>query len=212
MNKPIFCIVGKSGVGKSTYLDALVNDNRMNILGIRELKYHTTRKKRYESEDSYHFVSFDEYLEDHNSRNIIERRSYHKFDEDVIYYTTKSDIEDSSSCALFCAASVDQAISYYDKLDNVYIINIEVDTKQRLQRLINRCNTEDECYEVCRRTLEENKEYNKLFERKWESARFRNRMITIDNSDQKFKSAKEVIAYNTDIIVDFIYNMANRTN
>lgn len=201
MNKPIFCIVGKSGVGKSTYLDTLANDTHMNTIGIKELKYHTTRKKRYKSEDSYHFVSFNDFLKDYNSGNIIEKRHYNKFDEDVVYYTTKSDIEDSSGRALFCAASVDQALSYYDTLNSIYIINIEVNTKQRLQRLISRCNNEDDCYEVCRRAIEEDKEYNKLFERD-----FGDKIITVDNSDQEYMSSEEVILHNTGIITNFIYN------
>ena len=37
-----------------------------------------------------------------------------------------------------------------------------MDTKERLLRLINRCNTENECYEVCRRTIEEDEEINRF--------------------------------------------------
>ena len=55
--KPIFCIVGKSGSGKSTYLDALMNDSRVKELYFKELKYHTTRSKRTPEEDAYYFTT-----------------------------------------------------------------------------------------------------------------------------------------------------------
>ena len=46
MGKPIFCIIGRSGSGKSTYLDALMNTCFVKDNEIIELKYHTTRSKR----------------------------------------------------------------------------------------------------------------------------------------------------------------------
>lgn len=161
MRNPIFCIIGKSGSGKSTYLDALMKDNFTKDNEIIELKYHTTRSKRTPDENSYYFTTAEEY-NNTNKEDIIETRVYQKYDEKVLYYTTKDDI--NKDCKAFiCAASVDQAISYYNKLGNVYFISIYMDTtKERLLRLINRCNTTDECYEVCRRTIEEDEEINRF--------------------------------------------------
>lgn len=173
---PIFCIVGKSGSGKSTYLDALMNDSRVKELYFKELKYHTTRSKRTPEEDAYYFTTMEEYEKD--IQNVVEARFYKKYDEEVVYYTTKDDLNPIGCNGLICAASVDQALAYYDNIPNVYIINIEVDTKERLLRLINRCKTEAECYEVCRRTIEEDSEYSKLFERDFGNTN----MINIDNN------------------------------
>ena len=158
--KPIFCIVGKSGAGKSTYLDALMKSSFIKDNEIIELKYHTTRSKRSPEEDSYYFTTYEEY-KNTNKEDIIESREYQKYYEKVAYYTTKDDV-DKDCKAFICAASVDQAISYYNKLGDVYFISIYIDTKERLLRLINRCNTENECYEVCRRTIEEDEEINRF--------------------------------------------------
>ena len=160
MGKPIFCIIGRSGSGKSTYLDALMNTSFVKDNEIIELKYHTTRSKRTPEEDSYYFTTYEEY-KNTNKEDIIESREYQKYDEKVVYYTTKDDV-DKDCRAFICAASVDQAISYYNKLGDVYFISIYMDTKERLLRLINRCNTENECYEVCRRTIEEDEEINRF--------------------------------------------------
>lgn len=173
---PIFCIVGKSGAGKSTYLDSLMKDDRIKELNFKELKYHTTRSKRTPEEDTYYFTTMEEYEKD--IQNVVEARSYKKYDEEVVYYTTKDDLNPTGCNGLICAASVNQALAYYDNIPNVYIINIEVDTKERLLRLINRCKTETECYEVCRRIIEEDSEYSKLFERDFGNGN----MINIDNN------------------------------
>ena len=61
MGKPIFCIIGESGSGKSTYLDALMNTCFAKDNEIIELKYHTTRSKRIPEEDSYYFTTYEEY-------------------------------------------------------------------------------------------------------------------------------------------------------
>lgn len=200
--KPIFCIVGKSGTGKSTYLDALMKDNRIKNLGLKELKYHTTRTKRTPDEDTYYFSTYEDYS-NIDKNDIIEERLYKKVDEEVVYYTTKSDINPDNCNGLICAASVDQMLSYYNKLDNIFIINIEVETKERLLRLINRCNNEIECYEVCRRTIEEETEYSRLFE-----TNFGDNIINIDNSFELENS----LYHNINEMIKFIESKFYRIN
>ena len=161
MNKPIFCIVGESGSGKSTYLNLILHDKKLHNR-VKELKYYTTRRKRYKEEDSYYFVDENKFVEEWEADNLIEYRRYSKYDEDVIYFTTYDNINVSDCDALICAASVDQTLSYIEKLDNVYVIDIRVELKERLKRLLNRANTDTEVLELCRRTLEEQEEYSKI--------------------------------------------------
>jgi guanylate kinase len=161
MNKPIFCIVGQSGAGKSTYLDLILNDKKMKNK-VKELKYCTTRRKRYKEEDSYYFVKNDKFIEELEAGNVIESRHYEKYDEDVEYFTTYDNLNVQDCDALICAASVDQALSYIEKLDNIYVIDIKVDLKERIQRLLERAETNDEVLEVCRRALEEQEEYSRI--------------------------------------------------
>ena len=159
MNKPIFCIVGESGAGKSTYLDLVVNSKELNI---KPLKYYTTRSKRYKEEDGYYFVDENKFAEEFKKDNIIEYRLYSKYYESVYYFTTYDNIDIEDCDALICAASVSQALAYREKLDNVYIIDLKVELKERLYRLLDRANSNKEVLEICRRMVEERKEYSKL--------------------------------------------------
>lgn len=196
-NKPIFCIVGKSGAGKSTYLDRITSYYPLNGIGLRNLKYHTTRKKRTEDEDDYYYTTNEDFYNT-PEEEIIEYRKYSKYDEDVIYYTTKSDVEDSDAEFFVCAASVDQVISYIEKLDNIYIIEIEVPLKERITRLLDRCNNDIEIMEVCRRTLEEEKEYSRIANIDMEDK------LVISNYSNQFNSKSDIILANTNIIVQYI--------
>lgn len=201
-NKPIFCLIGKSGSGKSTYLSYLLSDNSIMNTKVRELKYHTTRKKRFPEEDSYYFTPHCEYMKYLVKDEVIEKRKYHKYDEDVVYYTTIDDINVEDCDALICAASVDQAISYYNELENVYMINITLDSdKTRLKRLIDRCKSDDECYEVCRRFLEEDSEYNKI-----NDIDFGDKIININNTSSLYSDTYK----NINKIKGFIYSNINK--
>ena len=159
MNKPIFCLVGESGSGKSTYLDLILNSKKLNV---KELKYFTTRRKRYAEENSYYFVNNDRFIKELQSNNIIEYRDYSKYDEEVTYFTTYDNLNVDDCDGLICAASVDQVLSYIKKLDNVYVIDLKVALKERIQRLLDRAHTNEEVLEICRRVLEEQNEYEKL--------------------------------------------------
>lgn len=177
MSKPIFCIVGESGSGKSTYLDLILNHKHDKI--IKELKYCTTRTKRYREEDSYYFMTNEEYNKI-KPADIIECRTYQKYDELVRYFTLKENLEVPDCDALICAASVDQVLSYVKYLDNVYIIDIKVNLKERLNRLLDRANNDTEILEICRRTLQEQEEYDKL-------KSIDKNIIHIYNDNSKFK-------------------------
>ena len=167
MAKTIFCIIGKSGSGKTTYFEYLMSlirsGNMLSGYNIKPLVYHTTREVRKgEDTDSYIFDSDNDFLEYQDNNEVLEWRMYEKYDTTVYYYTLYSDIKDDCD-AYLCTASVDQLFSYINRgLYNIYIIDISVPVKERLKRLIDRCNTETECYEVCRRAIEETSEYNRI--------------------------------------------------
>lgn len=207
-NIPIFCLVGKTGAGKSTYLNALLKDDRLVNDGFRELIYHTTRNKRYPDEQGYHFVPFKEF--DKTKHAVIESRVYSKYDDDsgkltqVAYYTTWSDILDipKDTKAFICAASVDQGLSYLEKLSNVYFINITADPAIRLNRLLNRVRLEDgtcpkfEVQEISRRMDEEIEEYSRLYENDKVTDEI---MLDVNNTDGSIEG-------NIDKIISFIYD------
>ena len=168
--KPIFCIVGKTGAGKSTILNYITSefDTRFVDINIKKIIYHTTREIREGEVDGvdYHFVpsvDSEEFKLVYNPDKIIEERNYHKYDGLVKYYTTYDDINQSDGKVLICATSVDQAITYYNKLNNVYIICIDAPLHERIKRVIDRGNQSDsECMELCRRILEESNEFDRI--------------------------------------------------
>lgn len=174
MNVPIFCVVGMSGAGKSTYLHHLMEQDAIKSNGIKELVYHTTRNKRYPEETGYHFTSYNDF--NRCKHAVVEYRLYEKYDSDsgekstVAYYTTYSDVYKvgNDTKALICATSVDQLLSYYKKFSNVYVVEINVELKVRLDRLLARATDENgkyiehEVMEIFRRCQEERDEYSRL--------------------------------------------------
>lgn len=208
MNVPIFCVVGMSGAGKSTYLHHLMNDDRIKSSGIEELVYHTTRNKRYPEESGYHFVSFHEF--ERCKHAVVEYRLYEKYDSNnneksvVAYYTTYGDVYSipPSTKALVCATSVDQLLSYYKTFSNVYVIDISVELKVRLDRLLTRATDENgkyiehEVMEIFRRCQEERSEYGRLASSDIPEEKY----LRIDNTED------DSIDSNLTRIVEFIYD------
>lgn len=165
MKQSIFCIIGETGVGKSTYFGQLmiIKDILLPNYNIKPLIYHTTRAPRkFETANDYIFDTNERYQNYKKEDKILELREYSKYDCDVAYYTLYDDIKEDCD-AYICTASVDQVLSYInsDKY-NVYIISITMPLKNRMERSINRCNSNTEIYELCRRVLEEENEYNKI--------------------------------------------------
>ena len=205
MNKPIFCIVGESGAGKSTYINLLLANNKYKL---KELKYCSTRSKRYKEEDTYYFMTNDEYFDILNNRpeDIIESRMYEKYDEKVYYFTLKENLEDDDCDAFICASSVDQTLSYIDKLKNVYIIDLKVNIKERIKRLLERANTYNDVLELCRRILEEQEEYSKI-----EDINTNIIHIYNDNSQYKFSGDGDMLytlitSTNLNTIKEYIFS------
>ena len=187
--KPIFCIVGQTGAGKNYMLDLLLhNEKLLNYGKLYNLVYSTTRAKR-EGEvngKDYNFKDNTQYAHESASNCIVESRAYDTINNGrVYYYTTKDEIENINQKfnGIICAASVDQALSYYKKYNNVYFIVIDTPIKVRMNRIINsRINKDDndtEYLELCRRIVNENEEFNKI----WSLINERNSIVVHNNSD-----------------------------
>lgn len=165
---PIFCILGKTGSGKSTLYDLLTkNDPFKYKMKIKGLVYSTTRPPRENEIEGidYHFKSKEEMMNEYNSEKIVEMRQYNTIDNGTVqYYTTIDELELTGCDCIVCATSVNQAISYFSQDYPVYFIILDPSIKTRMMRVLNNRSTNDKkCLELCRRVLEETDEFDSIY-------------------------------------------------
>ena len=173
----IFCIVGRSGAGKSYYYNSITLDSKfMKKAKLEPLVYGTTRPPRSGEKDGidYNFMSVEDYNKI-NKNKLIEFRSYNRIDG-TVYYFTLTDYIASKSQNLICTASLFQYESYRNwvNIENIknpnsyklYLIILDANVKNRLFRIVERrCKNDADIYEACRRIVEENAEFSQVSSR-----------------------------------------------
>lgn len=174
MTKNIFCIVGESGAGKTFYTNALMSDHGfLRKSKISFLIYGTTREPRSGEKDGvdYNFVTLEEFNNIPKDK-LIEFRTYNTITGKKHYFT-KTDYIESGKSHLLCTASLYQYESYRNWINlenikspgkyNLYLIIFSADVRNRLLRIIkNRCKSDNEVYEACRRIVEERAEFDQV--------------------------------------------------
>lgn len=175
--KKIFCIIGKSGAGKSFYTNAINNDKKfLKKAKLEPLVYGTTRAIRSDEKDGvdYNFIT-EEAFERIPKDKLIESRTYHTINGKKHYFT-KTDYIENKKNNLICTSSLYQYESYRNwvNLENIkkpdsyelYLIILDASVKNRLLRMIDRrCNTDADIYETCRRIVEERAEFDQVSSR-----------------------------------------------
>lgn len=177
----LFCIVGKTGTGKSTYLNKILEDKEfLESHNLSNLVYGTTRKKRDGEIDGvdYHFLSKYDYKQI-PINSLIEFRSYYTLNDGTIYYFTKEDYLSNGN--IICITSPYQYESYKNwivkenlksdmtnKIYRLYLIDLNMDLKKRINRLVSRANSDDDVYEMCRRIIQERQEDEDVKKRVYE--------------------------------------------
>ncbi|MBR6289378.1 MAG: 50S ribosome-binding GTPase [Acholeplasmatales bacterium] len=211
--KRMFCIIGLTGAGKSSYLNALLKEFENENL--HRLVYYTTRKPRPNEVDGvdYHFVDRSEVptytvmAEDGRSLRknpiLIEHRLYKTMNNGYVdYFTTVDCVKEDF---YLCAPSIEQLNSYiqYFGDSKIDIIEIKTDMKTRMIRVLNnRSYSDDDIYELCRRIVQEKIDwekagYDKILER------YKNiGYISVDNSSQEESSFSK----NMEMISNYIWD------
>jgi guanylate kinase len=175
--KNIFCIIGRSGAGKSFYTNEIVNDKKfLKKAKLEPLVYGTTRAKRSNEKDGvdYNFIT-EEAFEKIPKDKLIEFRTYSTINGKK-YYFTKTDYIENKHNNLICTSSLYQYESYRNwvNLQNIkkpnsyklYLIILDASVKNRLLRIIDRrCKTDNDIYEACRRIVEERAEFDQVSHR-----------------------------------------------
>lgn len=156
----IFFIMGKSGTGKSTIYEELLN-----IFGteLQPIVSHTTRPMRSGEENGkdYIFDSKEDYFELLKTKDIIESREYQVMTNsgsDTWYYCTVNDSQFSPTANLICIGTPTSYKSFVKKFGERAVCTIFIDvpdTNEQFIRMVKRERTMDtpNYKELCRRFL-----------------------------------------------------------
>lgn len=169
----LFCIIAKTGAGKSVYINSIFDDkNFCKKHNLSMLVYGTTRNKRVGEKEGtdYHYYTLEEYNEIAPS-DLVEFRSYYTLDDGTVYYFTKREHLETGK-NMICITSPYQYESFRNwcanqnllghKKYNLYLIYIDTDIKIRIRRLLDRAeqnHDDNKVLEMCRRVLQESNEF-----------------------------------------------------
>lgn len=157
----IFCIVGKSAVGKDTLYKKIISKQYPDLVSIVP---YTTRPKRSGEADGvdYNFVTEGQLEQFEKNKKVIEKRVYYTTQGKWAYFTRKFDIETDKDYIMII--TLDGALKVADVYGRnmVVIVYLVVDDKTRLLRCIERESKQNnpDYEEVCRRFIADQKDFS----------------------------------------------------
>lgn len=130
MAKPLICIVGKSGSGKTTIAE------RLESKGLKSVQSYTTRPKRNKDETGHTFISPEQY-KNIDKNEIIASTTFNGFE----YCATATQLNEADIYVVDLAG-LDCCERYYEYNCDRKIISVFIDTStyERYRRMINRSN------------------------------------------------------------------------
>ena len=158
----IFCIAGKSGVGKDTLYNALVQENIENL--DRVVSFTTRPKRRAETDGvEYNFVTAEQMGQYERSGRILERRKYRTVEGDWYYFTLDIDLSGGRNYILITTLDVIEVLYHRYGAENVFVFYLHASDRVRLERSINReeLQAHPNYVEVCRRFLADEEDFRK---------------------------------------------------
>ena len=157
----IYCVIGKSGTGKDTLMEYLLNNESHDL---KKIIPYTTRPMRENEINgvNYYYVSESEMNKMDTEGRIIEKRCYHTVHGDWYYFTSSDNISEDKKNIII---TTQEALKYFFEkygMENIYVIYLKLDDKIRLERCINRESqqTEPNYKEVCRRFLADENDFD----------------------------------------------------
>ena len=156
----IFCLLGKSAVGKDTMFKQIIRDPSIDIAPII---LYTTRPKRSSEVDGidYHFVSEQVMNSLEREDKIIEKRQYATIHGIWYYFTTKFDIPDGRHFMTITTPGGYRKLAEKIGKEKMVLVHLKADDRTRLERSILRESRQKQpnYAEVCRRYLADEQDF-----------------------------------------------------
>ena len=161
MKTKFIIVVGKTCTGKDTLVREIKN---MFTTSIIEMKNCTTRPKRTDKEDTYIFLTHEEFTKKFFNDEFIEVKDYNNW----FYGTLKSEIVEGKTN--LTSLAIERVNLFYDylkstnQLHNSLVIFLDTNEKTRIRRYVNRLLKDDQVEikhfkELVRRFETEEKDY-----------------------------------------------------
>ena len=128
--KNLYCILGKSGVGKTTAVDRLEKE-----YGYKVLKSYTTRSPRHKDDTDHTFISLKEYAD---MPNKVATCEFHG----NFYCATSEQVDESDLYVIDCAG-IKELKERYSGDKKIVVIQITATMEECLERMIKRGDSED---------------------------------------------------------------------
>ena len=163
----IFVLIGKSGSGKDSFFERLMEDKELNL---KKIVGYTTRPIRHGEENGreYYFTDIPGLNSMREKGNVIEERCYHTVHGEWYYFTAKDEnikreLESSENKYLYIGTleSFAGMCDYYGR-DKIIPLYIYVEDGIRLERALIREKKQEvpKYAEMCRRFLADEEDFS----------------------------------------------------
>lgn len=149
--KNLYCIIGKSGIGKTTAVNKLNEE-----YGYKVLKSYSTRLPRHEGDTDHTYISLDEYEDLENKVAMCCFNGHY-------YAATAEQVEDADLYVIDCDG-VKELQSKYAGAKRIIFIQIVAPMEVCLERMLTRGDSEDAVWERLRHDYMAFKDAGKLID------------------------------------------------
>lgn len=163
--KYLFVITGKSGAGKDSILNCLVEDKELQLNKVIPFTTRPQREGEIDGKD-YRFITDEQFEELRDAGKVLESRSYNHT-SGVVHYGTMEDWDmiSQNSIMVNTLEGYKSIEKYYKYTNSVTVIPfyIRVNNYERLMRSLSResNNRSDKgVYEFCRRLISDEEDYS----------------------------------------------------
>lgn len=163
--KYLFVITGKSGAGKDSILNCLVEDKELQLNKVIPFTTRPQREGEIDGKD-YRFITDEQFKELRDAGKVLESRSYNHT-SGVVHYGTMEDWDmiSHNSIMVNTLEGYKSIEKYYKYTNSVTVVPfyIRVNNYERLMRSLSResNNRSDKgVYEFCRRLISDEEDYS----------------------------------------------------